>query len=194
MSAAGATTPSPVAIFASPKSSTFASPRSVTKMFAGLRSRCTMPARCAASSASAICSPRVNTLSIGIGLPPIAYFSVRPCSRSMTRKRLAVVHADVVDGADVRMVERRGRPSLALEALQRLGARRGLLRAGTSAPRAGRARCPRPRRPRPCHRHRAWRRSCSARRWCRCSGRNLLGRMAVEVRREDISRSRAPAG
>ena len=44
-------------IFARPKSRIFASPRSVTKMFAGLRSRWTMPGRCATSSASAISRP-----------------------------------------------------------------------------------------------------------------------------------------
>ena len=42
------------ATFASPKSSILACPRSVTKILAGLMSRCTMPLECAASSASAI--------------------------------------------------------------------------------------------------------------------------------------------
>ncbi len=39
--------------FATPKSRTFTEPRSVTKMFEGLRSRCTMPCSCARSSARA---------------------------------------------------------------------------------------------------------------------------------------------
>jgi hypothetical protein len=53
---------------ASPKSRTFACPRLVTKMFAGLMSRCTMPlAVCAASSASAMWTPsdpEFNSLSM----------------------------------------------------------------------------------------------------------------------------------
>ena len=45
---------------ASPKSSSFAWPRSVTKMLAGLMSRWTMPFACAAASASAICDAHVE--------------------------------------------------------------------------------------------------------------------------------------
>ena len=41
------------ATLANPKSRIFTCPRFVTKMFAGLMSRCTMPSLCAASSASA---------------------------------------------------------------------------------------------------------------------------------------------
>jgi hypothetical protein len=41
-------------IFARPKSRIFAWPRGVMKMFAGFRSRCTIPFACADSSASAI--------------------------------------------------------------------------------------------------------------------------------------------
>ena len=48
--------------FATPKSSTFTSPRAVTKMLAGLRSRWTMPRACAASSASASCMPHSISL------------------------------------------------------------------------------------------------------------------------------------
>ena len=54
----GGTSSRPAAVrpmgFARPKSSIFACPRVVTKMLAGLMSRCTMPCECAASSASAI--------------------------------------------------------------------------------------------------------------------------------------------
>ena len=43
--------------FARPKSRILAWPRRVTKMLAGLMSRCTMPRACAASSASATSMP-----------------------------------------------------------------------------------------------------------------------------------------
>ena len=43
--------------FARPKSRTFACPRLVTKIFAGLISRWIIPWACAASKASAICVP-----------------------------------------------------------------------------------------------------------------------------------------
>ena len=108
-------------IAARPKSSSFASPRAVTKMFAGLRSRCTMPAACAASSASAICTPRPTTVPSDIG-PARHHLEQRlpaqqlhdEVGRSVRLRRLA----DVVDRADVRMVQRRGRARLALEAPQ----------------------------------------------------------------------------
>ena len=45
------------ASLAKPKSSTFTEPFSVTRMLPGLRSRCTIPAACAAASASAIWMP-----------------------------------------------------------------------------------------------------------------------------------------
>ena len=47
--------------FASPKSNTLAWPRSVTKILAGLISRCTIPRACAASSASAISEPNARS-------------------------------------------------------------------------------------------------------------------------------------
>ena len=43
--------------FASPKSSSLACPDLIMKIFAGLISRCRIPLRCAASSASASCVP-----------------------------------------------------------------------------------------------------------------------------------------
>ena len=48
-------TPSALAGFASPKSSTFTTPSGVILMFAGFRSRWMIPLSCATSSASAIC-------------------------------------------------------------------------------------------------------------------------------------------
>jgi len=50
----GAVTGPVSAIFARPKSSTFTVPSVRTFTFAGFKSRCTMPASCAAASASAI--------------------------------------------------------------------------------------------------------------------------------------------
>src|SRR5205814_2172264 len=83
----GRRAPSGGASLASPKSSTFACPRLVTKMFAGLMSRCTMPLAWAASSASAIWIASSTTSSTGIGFAPIRYFSVSPSSSSITMKR-----------------------------------------------------------------------------------------------------------
>ncbi len=56
--------PSPVAL-ASPKSSTFRRASGVILMLAGLRSRCTIPRSCAASSASVSCAARSSTSAIG---------------------------------------------------------------------------------------------------------------------------------
>ena len=47
-------------ILASPKSMILIWPRVVTKMLAGLMSRCTTPSVCAASSASAICTRQIQ--------------------------------------------------------------------------------------------------------------------------------------
>ncbi len=52
---------------ARPKSSTLTLSSGVILMFAGFRSRWTMPFSCAASSASAICSAIASASSIGIG-------------------------------------------------------------------------------------------------------------------------------
>ena len=68
---------------ASPKSSIFAWPRRVTKMFAGLMSRCTMPPACAASSASAISIARSSSGSISRE-PCDAVLQRRPSSNSIT--------------------------------------------------------------------------------------------------------------
>ena len=52
---------------ARPKSSTFTAPSGVSLMFAGFRSRWTIPFSCAASSASAICRAIASASSSGIG-------------------------------------------------------------------------------------------------------------------------------
>lgn len=56
-----------LAALRSPPSSTLASPRSVTKRFAGLRSRCTIPMLWAALRASATWAPKRTISSAGIG-------------------------------------------------------------------------------------------------------------------------------
>ena len=83
--------PTPLATFASPKSKIFACPRVVTKMFAGLMSRCTIPFACAASSASAVSIPIAINGSSSIGLPPIRCFSVVPSKNSMAINALPLV-------------------------------------------------------------------------------------------------------
>ena len=72
--------PSPAPGRARPKSSSFA-PLFVSITLPGLRSRWTMPCRCAASSASAICAPNRTTWSSGSG--PFAG------GRRATRRRAA---------------------------------------------------------------------------------------------------------
>ena len=93
------------AVFASPKSSTF-TPSRVIMMSPGFKSRCTTPLRCVRSTASAIC---------------IAYFSVdraEEAALELVEERLAfeVIHhhevdailfADIVERADVWMIQRR---------------------------------------------------------------------------------------
>ncbi|ARZ68432.1 hypothetical protein SMD11_2784 [Streptomyces albireticuli] len=70
---------------AMPKSRTLTVSSGVTMTFAGLMSRWTSPARCAAAIASQICTPQV-TACAGRGRPPARTApSVRPWSRSMTR-------------------------------------------------------------------------------------------------------------
>ena len=70
--------------FARPKSSSF-TPDAVSITFPGLRSRCTMPARCAFSSASQICTPISNVCFSGSGPFCMRDSRVSPCTYSMTR-------------------------------------------------------------------------------------------------------------
>ena len=118
----GRARPSPIAdAFASPKSSTFTTPSGVTLMLAGFRSRWMMPFSCAASSASAICRAMASA-SVGgdrarARVDPRAS---RPrLARAPARERRRLFQA--VDRADVRMIERRQHPRLALETREPLG-------------------------------------------------------------------------
>ena len=69
--------------FASPKSSTFARPSRVMRMFAGLMSRWTMPLPCAALSAEAICAAYSSALATGSGPAAIKVSSRVPSTSSI---------------------------------------------------------------------------------------------------------------
>ena len=75
---------SPYFTLANPKSRILAWPRLVTKIFAGLMSRWTMPSQCAASSASAISIPKPSTVSSSSGRPAIRCLRVMPSRYSIT--------------------------------------------------------------------------------------------------------------
>ena len=88
-------------------------------MFAGLRSRWTIPLACADSSASAIWIADVEQLADLERLPRRSRSaSVSPSSSSMTMKCCPLVLLDRVHGADAGVVQRRRRARLALEALE----------------------------------------------------------------------------
>ncbi len=79
-----------------------------------------MPAVCATSSASAICAPKSTNCSTDKRLAFDAILQRRPVEILHHDVLAVFVFANVVDGADVGMVERRRRPRLAPEALERL--------------------------------------------------------------------------
>ncbi len=113
---------------ARPKSSSLAWPRFVTKMFAGLMSRCTMPRACAVSRASAICAPRSSSVSSLSGPGPEPVPQGLALEQLHRDEGLALVLVDVVDRADVGVLERGGGPRLALQPLERLRVPAELLR------------------------------------------------------------------
>ena len=104
--------------FARPKSSTFTTPSGVILMLAGFRSRWTMPFSCAASSASAICARDGEGVGQAEPSAPGVRAAAMPSASVGAWDELhhQVVGPDVVERADVRMVERGKRPRLALEA------------------------------------------------------------------------------
>ena len=149
-----ASSPPPAArTLASPKSRIFACPRAVTKRFAGLMSRWTMPAVCAASSASAISIANASSRFDLERAPCDPMLQRRPVEKLHDEKRAAVLLADIVDRADVGVVQRRCRSRLAAESCQRFGIPRELSATGTSARQTDAAARPRPCRRRPCRRH-----------------------------------------
>ena len=80
-------------------------------------------------------SPDRAPCSISIGLPPIVCFERLPFHHLHRDERTPFVLADLVDRADVGMVQRRSGSRLPPEALQRLRALATDHRAGTSAQR-----------------------------------------------------------
>ena len=91
------------------------------KMLAGLMSRWMMPAVCAASSASAIWMPEVEHRVQAQWTGGEAILQRRALQILHDDERPTVLLADVVDGADVRVVQRRGRLRFAREPAQGLG-------------------------------------------------------------------------
>ena len=92
-------------------------------MLAGFRSRWTIPFSCAASSASAICRAIGERLSRTAVAPSRATrsASVVALDELSTSARMPSAFFEAVDRADVRMIERREHPRLALEAREPLG-------------------------------------------------------------------------
>ena len=156
---------------ASPKSRILAWPRLVTKMFAGLMSRWTMPSACAASSASAISMARDSRASVSSGSSRDAVLQRHAIQKLHGDERLAVLLANFVDGADVGMVQRGGGLRLALEAARGLRVFGDVVGQKLQGDKAVERQCPRPCRPHPSRRRRASRR-CGSARWF---GRSLGG-------------------
>src|SRR5207245_6046823 len=112
--------PLPGTSLAKPKSRILAWPRWVTKIFAGLMSRCTIPLECAASKASEIWMASSSSVSILSGLFSMRVRSVCPSSNSMANEGLSVELVDVMNGADIGVIERGSGLRFAPEALQGL--------------------------------------------------------------------------
>ena len=79
----------PTVCLANPKSSSLV-PVAVSMMFPGLRSRWTIPGRCAVSRASAISMPKRSTCASGNGPRSIRAANVSPSSSSRTRDYLNI--------------------------------------------------------------------------------------------------------
>ena len=106
--------------FARPKSRILTWPRSVTKMFAGLMSRWMIPLLWAAQSASAISVAHSITSSSGSGLPRDVMLKRRAFHKLHGNKRLAVLRVDLVDRADVGMIQRGRRTRLSAKSFESL--------------------------------------------------------------------------
>ena len=127
-----------------------------------------MPLACAASSASAISMASDSSVSCGIERPPVDPMLQRDAFQKFHGdERLPVLFANVVDRADVRMIQRGGGLRFALKACQSCGSRT-TRRQEISAQRSDAAACLPPYKPRPCRHHRASP-ECGSARW---SGRS----------------------
>ena len=99
--------------FARPKSMIFACPSSVSMTLAGLRSRCTMPCSCARARPSAI-SVASSSDRDRAERPRAIALAQRLAAHQLHRDEAhAVRFADLVNDADVRVLEPRGRLRLA---------------------------------------------------------------------------------
>ena len=113
--------PSPDVAFARPKSRTFTTPSGVILIFAGFRSRWTMPFSCAASSASAIWRAMASA-SVERHRPARDSIGQRLALDEFEDQRgHAVGLFEPVDRADVRMIERCQDPRLAFEPRESIG-------------------------------------------------------------------------
>ena len=135
-------------------------------MFCGLTSRWTSPASCAASSADAI-APTTRSASRPLSRSR-AMSSARlgPSTRRIAMNISPFGLARLVDGDDVRVVERGGVAALAAEALAETCGCRRACSTGPSAPPGGRATSASPCRRRPSRRRRP-RTRCGSPRGCR---------------------------
>jgi hypothetical protein len=98
------------ASFASPKSRIFTRPSRVTRMLPGFKSRCTIPAACAAARPSAICSARSSSLRE----------VWRRQRRALREFHHQVIRTNVIERADVGMIQHRHGVRLAFEPLAKL--------------------------------------------------------------------------
>ena len=170
-----------VATLARPKSRILAWPRLVTKMLAGLMSRWTMPSACAASSASAISIAERQQRVDFERAPGDEVLQRQAVQKLHGDEALAVVLADFVNGADVGMVQRGGGTRFAPETFERLGILRDIVGQKLEGDEAAESECPRPCRPRPSRRRRAFRRCGSARWFGRSCGRAMVGGIMRQV-------------
>ena len=114
--------------FARPKSRIFAWPRSTRKILAGLMSRWTMPLACAASSPLAIWMPISSSSRNLEGLAGDAVLEGLALQQLHGDERAAFEFADVVNGADVGVIEGGGGASFAAEAFDGLRVLRNFVR------------------------------------------------------------------
>ena len=107
------------AALAIPKSATLTSPRSFSSRFAGFTSRCTIPCRCAASSAAAACSSHASAAGWRLSAVASQLVLERAAGEVLhDDERPAVPLADVEDGDRAGLArEARGGERLTLEAL-----------------------------------------------------------------------------
>ena len=102
-------------------------PLSLIMMFAGLMSRCRIPAACAAASASAICTAYFRPSATDSLLRASNWASDGPGDVLHRDEVDTLVLPDVVDRDDVRMIERGGGSGLVDEALSALFADRSVV-------------------------------------------------------------------